>query len=159
MDDPIYKADGTTPADRLARALHNPARLVRAICLLVLAIGLTITLILKVYMLILTDHTCAADAASLGNLIRCTPVLDLLAATLALSAGFELAFLLLTGSMEQAIRPVILALASGFIAMAGGLTSGSWELALTLVAVAAAMAVLVLVGHWRVKPPKIGGGE
>ena len=95
-----------SPAGKLVRGARRPARLIRTICQMILGAGLAVALILKVYMVVLTDHVCAADSISLGNTIRCTPTLVLLAYVLAISAGFDLAYRLFEGDTDQILVPV-----------------------------------------------------
>jgi len=60
-----------SPAANLYRFLARPAYLIKVICQMLLGLGMAITLIAKVYMLVLTDYQCLADTVTLGNRIRC----------------------------------------------------------------------------------------
>lgn len=149
----------TSPAGRLKRGTERPARLIRLICQMILAAGLAIALILKVYMVVLTDHQCVADAAGLGNAIRCTPTLTLMAAVLALSAGFDLAYRLAFGAIEQAITPVILGLsATVLVVISGaGVQAFGWREALVILALSASLGGFLWLRIWhdrQSKPPE-----
>ncbi|MEX0370717.1 MAG: hypothetical protein AB3N09_08810 [Tateyamaria sp.] len=101
---------------------------------MILGAGLAVTLVLKVYMLVLTDYQCAADVNSIGNSIRCTGTLTIMSYTLALAAGFELAYLLFEDSSERAVRPLLLGLSAAFLMILSGLSAdtANWQLALTI---------------------------
>ena len=133
-----------SPAERLRDGAERPARVVLVICRMILGAGIAVAMILKVYMAVLTDHACVADAASLGNAIRCTPTLELMAYALALSAGLDLGFRLFVGSVEQVVTPLMLALGAAFLLVIAGLASESskWQTALLIVALSAAMGGL-----------------
>ena len=138
-----------SPDDRLREAIERPARLIRTICQMLLGLGLAIALILKVYMLILTDHQCEADVKSLGNLIRCTPTLVMVGYAVALSAGFAVAYRLIAGSVGRFIlRPVLLAVASVLIIYVAQFdpAAADWRRALEL----GVLAVLLLGTVWLV---------
>lgn len=126
--------DATSAKAKFATQVVRPARIIRSICQMILGAGLAVTLVLKVYMLVLTDYQCAADVNSLGNSIRCAETLTIMSYTLALAAGFELAYLLFEDSTERAIRPLLLGLSAAFLLILSGLNSetANWQLALTL---------------------------
>ncbi|MEM0923726.1 MAG: hypothetical protein AAGI13_11830 [Pseudomonadota bacterium] len=129
-----------SPSERLRAAIERPSRLIRTICQMLLGLGLAITLILKVYMLILTDHQCEADLSSLGNQIRCTSSLVILGSALALSAGFALAHRMIAGGLGRHIlRPVVIGIASVLLIYLAGLdpSEADWRRALELLTLAA----------------------
>lgn len=136
-----------SPAVRLQRGALRPAHLVRTVCQMILGAGLAVALVLKVYMAALTDHQCVADTVSLGNTLRCTPTLALMAYVLALSAGFDLAYRLFIEGLDQAIAPAILGLGAALLAILSG--SGDrafgWREALVIVALAASIGGLIWV--------------
>ena len=120
----------------IAAHVLRPARIIRSVCQMVLGAGLAIALVLKVYMLVLTDYQCSADAATLGNMIRCHSTLEIMSHALALAAGFELAFLLFESSMECAVRPLLLGLSAAFLLVISGLDAdaSTWSIAATVAA-------------------------
>ncbi len=128
----------------------RPAGIIRTICLMILGAGLAVTLVLKVYMLVLTDYQCAADVISLGNTIRCAGTFELMAYTLALAAGFELAYLLFEDSAERAVRPLLLGLSAAFLFILSGLNveTANWQLALTIATMSAALFGGLAFWHW-----------
>lgn len=132
-------------ADMLQQVAERIARVVRVVWQIILALALAITLILKVYMLVLTDHQCVGDAVTLGNTIRCTPVLELLAYVLALSAGFDLAYRLCLGPLEEVTVPIALSLGAALLFVLAGMAgqSAGWREALIVVALTASMAGLL----------------
>lgn len=142
--------DASTAATRFATQVIRPARIIRSLCLMILGLGLAVTLILKVYMAVLTDHQCVADAISLGNTIRCTNTLELMSYVLALSAGFELAFLLFEDSDERALRPLMFGLSAALLLVLSDLSVGTanWQLALTIAVVTSALFAALAFRHW-----------
>ena len=139
-------APDTSPAARLARGARRPVRLIALIARMILGAGLAVALILKVYMAVLTDHVCVADAETLGNAIRCTPSLLLAAYVLALSAGFELALRLFTESIEHALTPLIPGFAAALLIVLGGAEGGlGWREALVILALTAALGAVLWI--------------
>ncbi len=138
---------------RYAAQVLRPAHIIRTLCQMILGAGLAITLILKIYMLVLTDHQCTADANSLGNAIRCAGTLEIMSYTLALAAGFELAYLLFEDSDERAIRPLVFALSAAVLFLLSDLSTrtANWQVALTLVAVCSALFAGLAFRHMRVR--------
>ena len=123
-----------SPAAKLQRGAERPARLVKTVCQFILAAGLAIALIVKVYNAVLTDHVCAADATSLGNAIRCTPTLILMSYVLAISAGFDLAYRMFSDRLEQVTVPVTLGLGAATLALLSRFSdpASGWREALML---------------------------
>jgi len=140
MDEP-----DTSPAARLQRGATRPAQLIRVICQLVLGAGLAITLILKVYMVVLTDHVCTDGEAGVGNMIRCTPTLMLMAYVLAFSAGIDLARRLFEDDAARILGPVMLGTAATALSVLSAIFSGGtgWREALVILALMASLAGLI----------------
>lgn len=149
-----------TGGSRYSTEILRTAQIIRTFCQMILGAGLAVTLVLKVYMLVATDHQCAADAISLGNAIRCAGTLEIMSYTLALAAGFELAYLLFEDSDERAIRPLLFGLSAAFLFTLSGLNTGTanWQLALTILALSCTLfgglAFRHLVIGKRSKKPK-----
>lgn len=149
--------DPMAPDERLIRAFRRPARLIAAILRLLLAAGFTIALILKVYMIILTDHTCEDGVATLGNTIRCTPILVLLGYALALTAALEFALRLLSDAPRRFLPPFtqgVLAVLILYLARIET-TGATWESALFLLAAGA----LLLGVMWAQRGFSLRGGD
>ena len=139
-----------SPAGKLVRGARRPARLIRTICQMILGAGLAVALILKVYMVVLTDHVCAADVESLGNAIRCTPTLEILAYVLAISAGFDLAYRLFEHDMDRLMPPLTLALGATMLSLLSRMQDDQidWWHALVIVSLVASIAGICLL-RWQ----------
>lgn len=144
----------TSPAARLRSGATRPADVIRTVCQLILGAGLAIALILKVYLAVLTDHVCVAEEATIGNLIRCTSTLSLMAYVLALSAGFELAKLLFEQDDRRVLSPLVLGTAAAMFSVLSGMMSAEpgWRDALVITALVATIAAILwlrgyLAGH------------
>lgn len=137
-------ADNSHAAD-LFRFLHRPAYLVKVICQMIIGLGIAVTLIAKVYMLVLTDYQCMADTNSLGNRIRCGNTLAIMAYALALYAGFELAFRMFREGVQGAIDPLIIGVCSVFLLLISmlNLESASWQIAMLLTSLTVTIAALL----------------
>lgn len=112
----------------LVRTFLDPAMVVVMVCQMLLGAGLAVALVLKVYMLVFTDHVCVADSAALGNAIRCTPSLMIVAHVLLLVAGLRFAVLLFAPRASQMHEALLLALVGVFLLFLSGpdLAQGSW---------------------------------
>jgi len=134
-----------TPATRLYRFAARPAYLVKVICQMLLGLGLAIAFIAKVYMFVLTDHQCVADANSLGNSIRCTNTLAIMGYALALSAGFELAYRMFSDGIHGAIDPLIVGVSSAFLIIVASLTleNVNWQIAMLLTSLTLTVGALL----------------
>ena len=140
MNDP-----NITPAQRLYHFFARPAYLVKVICQMLLGLGIAIALIAKVYMFVLTDHQCLADTRTLGNSIRCTDTLAIMAYGLALSAGFELAYRMFSDGLHGAIDPLIIGVSSAILLLVSSLSIASvnWQIAMLLTALTLTIAALL----------------
>ncbi len=123
-----------SPAARLYRFAARPSYLVKVICQMILGVGIAIALIAKVYMFVLTDYQCVADSLSLGNKIRCTNTLAIMAYGLALSAGFELAFRMFSDGLHASIDPIIAGVSSALLLIVASLAldNATWQIAMLL---------------------------
>lgn len=136
----------TPAALSLYRAFERPAQIVLVVCQMLLGLGLAIALILKLYMLLFTDSVCVADAASLGNMIRCTPALALLGQTLMLVAAFRVAALLFSRRLDGLFEALALGVAGALIRIVSTLPSNGpvWQQTLMIAALVAVGGALVL---------------
>jgi len=134
------------PAASLFGAFERPAQIVLVVCQMLLGLGLAIALILKLYMLLFTDSVCVADAASLGNMIRCTPALALLGQTLMLVAAFRVAALLFSRRLDGLFEALALGVAGALIRIVSTLPSDGpvWQQTLMITALVAVGGALVL---------------
>ncbi len=142
--------EATNPADRLLRLFERPGRVVATVLRIILALGIAVALILKVYMIVLTDHICAPDGTSLGNTIRCTPALALLGYGLALSAIIDFAYRLLLDTRRRFLPPFtqgVLSFLALYFAEIDPSAAG-WQQALFLLASGALLISLL----WIQKP-------
>jgi beta-lactamase regulating signal transducer with metallopeptidase domain len=137
-------ADNSHAAD-LFRFLHRPAYLVKVICQMIIGLGVAVTLIAKVYMLVLTDYQCTPDMNTLGNSIRCGNTLAIMAYALALYAGFELAFRMFREGVQGAIDPLIIGVCSVFLLLISmlNLESANWQIAMLLTSLTLTIAALL----------------
>ncbi len=142
-------------AGTLRRAFERPAQVVLTVCQMLAGLGLAIALVLKVYMLVFTDQICTADGATLGNAIRCTPMLEVLAQAIVLVAALRMAAFFFSAFSVRVIEPLALALAGALLMVVSQATGAepAWQAALLIVAlfatVAGAFAGLHLSGENR----------
>ncbi|MEM7176321.1 MAG: hypothetical protein AAF503_01335 [Pseudomonadota bacterium] len=141
-----------SPAGRLAEIAARPARLVPMIGQMILGLALLVALVLKAYMAVLTDHACAADAASLGNMLRCLPTLTIMANILTLSAGLELVRCLFNESLDRILAPIMLALGAALLRLLAGFPEAiGWREALMLLALVAAIGAVAWISKALIK--------
>lgn len=144
--------DSEHPALSLTRALERPAQTLMTVCQMVLGLGLFVTLILKLYMLVFSDHVCEPGGATLGNMIRCAAPLALIAHTLILVAGFRFAALFFSQSPARLLDPLLLALVGVVLLVLAelNLAGAPWHVALILgVLFAAVSALFAAQRFWR----------
>lgn len=134
-----------SPAANLYRFLARPAYLIKVICQMLLGLGMAITLIAKVYMLVLTDYQCLADTVTLGNRIRCGNTLAIMAYGLAFYAGFELAFRMFRDGIHGVIDPLIIGVCSAFLLILSmlNLDNANWQVAMLLTSLTLTVVALL----------------
>jgi len=124
---------------------ERPMALIALVARMLLGAGLGIALILKVYMMVLTDWRCAPDVISLGNTIRCTPVIELVSGTLFLVVGFGFAAALFarrTGDLRELLVMSLVAVILRYIS-AVEYEGAGWQTALVVMALFAAFGGLL----------------
>lgn len=137
------------------QGLERPVRVIALVARMLTGLGLAIALFLQTYMYILTDLRCDPEAASLGNVIRCTEPLDMVVAALFLVIGIGVAaalFLPQRLDLPETVLMVLCVVAIRFVASLD-LASATWEIALTLVALFSAIAGLWLLRRLYPRSP------
>lgn len=140
------------PAQSLTRALARPAETLMMVCQMLLGLGLFVALVLKLYMLVFSDHVCAPGGETLGNMIRCTPPLALIAHSLILVAGFRFAALFFSSTPSRLLDPLLLAMVGVVLLLLADLSLAgtTWYLALILAVLFAAISAMVAAQKfWR----------
>lgn len=136
------------------RSVERPAIIIGMALRIVLAVALTIALIVKVYALVLTDYVCVTDEQTLGNLIRCTGVLEMIAGFVAIVAGLEAAIAFVVRSRRSLFTVLSLAVASALLALLSQVLEGAdgWRLAIVTGVLALVLLALNLTAvrrAWR----------
>lgn len=133
---------------RYELAVERPVTIIATAMNIILGVALAIALVLKIYMLVLTDYVCEADGATLGNLIRCTATLDLVAAFFAATATINAATILIVPSIEYFSRALGFAAAAAFVSLMGAYVAGDYDWRMTL-ASTALFAIVFSAMSWR----------
>lgn len=144
------------PAQILITALERPAFTLMIVCQMLIGLGLAIALVLKVYMLVFTNQTCLADGTTLGNMIRCTQTLELLAQFLIMVAGFRFAALMFTMAPFRLLEPLLLALTGVLLLFLSDLSlaAATWYFSLIMLVLFGAMSsVFVALRVWGTFDP------
>lgn len=131
-----------TASEPLHRAFERPALIVATVARMLLGLGLAAALILKVYMAIFTDHGCLPDTDTLGNAIRCTPTLEIVAQVLMLVAGFGAAALMFSDRPWRLAPPLLTGAVGVLLQVLAGIGAAVslWQTALILAALMAVLA-------------------
>ena len=135
-------------SERYELAVERPVTIIATAMNIILGVALAIALVLKIYMLVLTDYVCEPDGATLGNLIRCTAMLDLVAAVLAAAAALNAATALIVPSIEYFSRALGFAAAAAFVSLMGAYVAGDYDWRMTL-ASTALFAIIFAAMSWR----------
>lgn len=135
-------------SERYELAVERPVTIIATAMSIVLGVALAIALVLKIYMLVLTDYVCEADGATLGNLIRCTAILDLVAAFFAAAATINAATILIVPRIEHFSRTLGFAAAAAFVSLMGSYAAGDYDWRMTL-ASTALFAIVFSAMSWR----------
>lgn len=122
------------------RSVERPVALIERALSMILGAGLAVSLIVKVYMLVLTDHVCVMEGegiASLGNVIRCTGPLEMIAGFVAVAAGLATATAFFSRDGGAWLRIVGLAGVATMISALSLAFEGdyNWRLSLALMAI------------------------
>lgn len=140
------RADGI----KLFSGLERPVLVLAFVARMLVGLGLAIALLLQVYMLLLTDYRCEADATSLGNMIRCADPINLIASAVVLLAGIGLASALFTTRRPALIETIMMVLCAVVLRFLADLelSSASWEVASVIVSLFGAMLGLLWIRHY-----------
>ncbi|MEP1614029.1 MAG: hypothetical protein ABJL72_19175 [Roseobacter sp.] len=137
------------------RAFQRPAWVVMMVAQMILGLGLAITVILKIYMLVFSPFICGADEGTLGNLIRCTGTLEIIAHFFLAMAGFRFAAFMFIDRPRMLLGPLMLGLSGVLLMFVSELTlaSASWPVAATVLVLFSAIMAIVfgqtLLSRWR----------
>lgn len=135
-------------SERYELAVERPVTIIATAMSIILGVALAIALVLKIYMLVLTDYVCEPDGATLGNLIRCTATLDMVAAFFAAAATINAATMLIVPRIEHFLRALGFAAAAAFVSLMGAYAAGDYDWRMTL-ASSALFAIILAAMSWR----------
>lgn len=127
------------------RAFQRPAWVVMMVAQMILGLALAITVAVKIYMLVLSPHVCTADGVSLGNMIRCTGTLEIIAHFLLAMAGFRFAAFMFMDRPRLLLGPMMLGLSGVLLLFLSGLTleGASWPVAAVTLVLFGTVAAIV----------------
>ncbi|MEP4195306.1 MAG: hypothetical protein ABJL99_06655 [Aliishimia sp.] len=116
-------------------AFQRPAWVVVMVAQMLLGLCLAVTLIVKYYMLVLSPDVCTPDGATLGNMIRCTSTLEIVAHFVLAVAGFRFAGFMFQIRVQRILPPLMVAFGGVLLMFLSALTPSlaSWAIAATLV--------------------------
>lgn len=128
------------------RAFQRPAWVVMMVAQMILGLALAITLILKIYMLVFSPHVCTADGETLGNIIRCTDTLRIVAHFVLAMAGFRIAAFMFQDRPRQILGALMIGIAGVFLLFLSDVTvaTASWPVAAVIVVLF--VSILGIVG-------------
>lgn len=140
----------SAPNDTFLLAIERPALIVKSVLQMILGAGLVIALIIKVYMLVLTDLVCTGEGGSLGEAIRCADTFQIVGYVFALAAGFEGASLFFSRVGADMLQTLMLAVtATLFLALSVQMNGvADWRLSLAILTLAALIAGNVFGQRW-----------
>ena len=132
---------------RIFNAFERTANVIAVIARMLVGLGFAIALFLQVYMMILTDYRCEEGSETLGNLIRCTPIMEMIAYVITLLAGIGLAAAFFSPKRMQILETLTMLLVAVVINFLTGLSlaTATWQIALVITALFAAMAGLFAI--------------
>ncbi len=117
------------------RAFQRPAWVVMMVAQMILGLALAITLILKIYMLVFSAHSCTPDGETLGNIIRCTDMLRIIAHFVLAMAGFRFAAFMFQDRPRQLLGALMIGIAGVFLLFLSDVSvaAASWPVAAVMV--------------------------
>lgn len=138
------------PNDTFLLAIERPALIVKSVLQMILGAGLVVALIIKVYMLVLTDLVCMGEGGSLGEAIRCADTFQIVGYVFALAAGFEGASLFFRRAGADLLQTLMLAVtATLFLALSVQMNGiADWRLSLAIFMLAVLIAGIVFGRAW-----------
>ncbi len=127
-------------------AFQRPVWVVMMVAQMILGLALAITLIVKYYMAVFSPFVCTPDGETLGNIIRCTSTLEIIAHFLFGVAGFRFAAFMFTDRPRFLLGPLMIGLAAVLLMFLSSLTlaEASWPVAAVITVLSAAIAVIVV---------------
>lgn len=129
------------------RAFRRPAWVVMMVAQMILGLALAITVIVKIYMLVFSPYVCepAQEVATLGNMIRCTGTLEIIAHFVLAMAGFRFAAFMFHDRPRLVLGPMMLGISGVFLLFLSELSldAASWPVAAVIVVLFTAMAGIV----------------
>ena len=140
-----------TESISIFHGFERPALVIAVVARMLVGLGFAISLILRVYMMVLTDLRCDPAATSLGNLIRCTDPVEAIAAAIVLLAGIGLAAGFFSPRPIPLIETLTMLMAAVVVRFVGGITAetATWQLALVILALFAAFSSVYLLNGLR----------
>lgn len=117
------------------RAFQRPAWVVMMVAQMILGLALAITLILKIYMLVFSAHLCTTDGETLGNIIRCSDTLEIIAHFVLAMAGFRFAAFMFQDRPRQLLGALMIGIAGVFLLFLSDVSvaAASWPVAAVIV--------------------------
>ena len=127
------------------RAFQKPAWVVMMVAQMILGLALAITLIVKIYMLVFSPFVCTADGETLGNLIRCTGTVEIIAQYVLAMAGFRFAAFMFQDRPRQLLGPLMIGISGVFLLMLSELSvaTASWSVAAVIVVLLVSISSIV----------------
>ncbi len=127
------------------RAFQRPAWVVMMVAQMILGLALAVTVVLKAYMLVFSPYSCTPEGESLGNIIRCTGTLEIVAHFLLAMAAFRFAAFMFLDRPRLLLGPLMLGISGVLLLFLSGLTlsQASWPVAAVIFVLFAAIALTV----------------
>lgn len=140
-------AKNTDPTADFVDAFRKPSWVVVMVCQLLLGLALLITLVVKLYMLVLGEHACTPDGETLGNMIRCISTTELLGHFLLTVTGFRLVGLLFDPALGQILQIMFLGVCGTLILFLSKIYSEAfnWQAAMMLLVFIISLSILYLL--------------
>lgn len=133
-----------TPTTGFLSAFAYPSWVVMMVAQMVLGLALFVCLIVKYYMLVFGTLICTADGESLGNMIRCTTTLEIVAHFVLGVAGLRFAACLFVDNARALLMPLMIAVIGVVILYVSQLSiaGASWAVAAVLVSLILCLSAL-----------------
>ncbi|MEP3047956.1 MAG: hypothetical protein ABJL55_19460 [Roseibium sp.] len=112
-------------------AFRRPAWIVMMVAQMLLGLGLGLALIVKYYMMIFGTESCVVDGVTLGNTIRCTSTIEIVAHFVIAVGGFRFAAFMFSDTPRNLLAPLFVSLAGLLLLFLSDLSfaTASWPVA------------------------------